>query len=430
MSKNTALGDKESNKYVPDPEKVREIEERIVNIRLGLIFSMPFWAMMCTRLTLQDASGWCKTAATDGRCLYYNVDFFSSMTDDEIMFVMAHEILHCVYDHFMRLDGRDRHIFNCAADFAINFDLKESNVGKMPEIGLYDPKYGNKIAEEIYDELAKNAKQCESMSTLDEHLDVYSDDDNGGSSEGDDGDGEYRQGDENNRPKVSPSEMEKISEEVRNAVITAEEQGGSGASSGHIPSSVRNLIKRWKRSQVDWRNYITTRYKSDIKHDSTYMRPSRRGELDGGILLPGMNVLDQVKAHVSIDTSGSMTDEMLTDLLSEVRGLMEQFVDFELHVWCFDTTVHPESYKVFNAYNLEEIADYKMYGGGGTLFMSNWEFMKEQDIQPDTLLLFTDGFPCDSWGDPNYCDTVFLVHGSKDIVADFGTTLYYDSKRN
>ena len=62
----------------------------------------------------------------------------------------------------------------------------------------------------------------------------------------------------------------------------------------------------------------------------------------------------------------------------------------------------------------DESIEYKIEGGGGTDFMANWEYMKEHGIEPQKFIMFTDGYTWDTWGDPDYCDTVFVVHEHHD----------------
>jgi hypothetical protein len=52
--------------------------------------------------------------------------------------------------------------------------------------------------------------------------------------------------------------------------------------------------------------------------------------------------------------------------------------------------------------------------------------MKQQELTPKLYIMFTDGYPFDSWGDPDYCDTMFVVHGNTTIQAPFGITTYYE----
>ena len=77
----------------------------------------------------------------------------------------------------------------------------------------------------------------------------------------------------------------------------------------------------------------------------------------------------------------------------------------------------------------EEISEYELAGGGGTMFECMFEFLKDNDIQPDKLVVFTDGYPCGSWGDPNWCDTVWIIHGDRNPNPPFGVFALYDDHR-
>ena len=138
------------------------------------------------------------------------------------------------------------------------------------------------------------------------------------------------------------------------------------------------------------------------------------------------------KAEATLEVPEQVTLEQLQDrpmgreMLSEVKGIMQQFTDFNIQLWCFDTSVY--SYAKFDSTNIDDIDTYEIVGGGGTDFMCNWKYMEENDIQPQRFVMFTDGMPWDSWGDENYCDTVFIIHGSEDIKPPFGNYAYYDMK--
>ena len=123
--------------------------------------------------------------------------------------------------------------------------------------------------------------------------------------------------------------------------------------------------------------------------------------------------------------SGSIGDEDAKIFLSEVKGIMDQYQDYKIDIWCFDTEIY--NHQTFDADSGEDFLNYEPMGGGGTDFMANWTFMKDQDIVPKKFIMFTDGYPWDSWGDPDYCDTLFIVKGS-DNEAPFGQTVKYDEK--
>ena len=75
-----------------------------------------------------------------------------------------------------------------------------------------------------------------------------------------------------------------------------------------------------------------------------------------------------------------------------------------------------------------DITEYDITGGGGTDFDCVYEHMVNESIEPDQLVMFTDGYPYGSWGDENYCDTLFVIHGDKQrrIESPFGATIHYE----
>tara|TARA_Y100000287_G_C13955317_1_gene226095 strand:- start:54 stop:554 length:501 start_codon:yes stop_codon:yes gene_type:complete len=156
------------------------------------------------------------------------------------------------------------------------------------------------------------------------------------------------------------------------------------------------------------------------------MNPSRKG-LNEGFYLPGMDRETTIDIVAALDMSGSIMDEMAMDFLSEFKGIMDQYTDFKIHLVCFDTEVHNPV--VFTQNNMEEFLDYELAGGGGTDFDCVYNWMKEEGIQPKKLVMFTDGYPWDSWGDESYCDALFIVHGGgyggRSPEAPFGITVPY-----
>ena len=98
--------------------------------------------------------------------------------------------------------------------------------------------------------------------------------------------------------------------------------------------------------------------------------------------------------------------------LGEVQGTSQEYKDYNIKLWCFDTVLTMNKILLFH--NGSELSEYKVTGGGGTDFNANWEYMKENDILPKRFIMFTDGYPWDSWGDDNYCDTVFVIRPNHD----------------
>ena len=398
-----------------------EVKEMIVSGRVRMLIKHPFFGTLATRLKLVEAQ-WCPTAAVDGKHFYYNPDFFRTLTPEEIDFVVGHEVMHCVYDHCgeggrlldYKEEDRDPKLWNIAADYKVNQACVESKIGVMPKSALYDPKYHGKYTEEIYQYMKQNKEQHEDKQTLDEHL----------FGDGNDPQGGTGKNDPTGRTapiKISKAEAKQIKDQMKQAVIQAAQTAGAG----NMPGDVARLIKSMTEPKMDWRQLLNNSILSLLKSDFTWMRQSRKSR-SMGIYLPAQDNDEKIDVCIGLDVSGSIDDQMIADFMGEVGGIMQQFQDFRLRVWTFDTQVYAESFKEFTPMNADEIKDYNIVGCGGTDFECNWNFMEDNDIVPDKFVMFTDGYPFGSWGNEAYCDTLFVIHGSDHIVPPFGEHAYYD----
>ena len=399
-----------------------DVQDRIIVARVGLLLRHPFFGNMATRLKVQHCDDWCPTAATDGKHLFYNTQFFNALSNKEIEFVIAHEILHCVFDHIIRREDRDPMIYNIACDYIVNNTLVRDKIGepvKMIQI-FQDWKYDGWQSEAVYDDIYKKAEEngkkfLEQMGELlDEHIDWETK-----PSKPKAGKGGGKESDQ--RPSYTKEEMKKIRDQIKENMISSAQSAGAG----NIPAEVERMIKELTEPKMNWREILRQQIQATIRNDYTFSRPSRKG-WHTGVVLPGMNFDQQIDCAICFDMSGSIGDDQAVNFLSEVKGIMDEFKEYNLKLWCFDTAVYNE--KDYSSSDGEDFSEYKPIGGGGTEFMCNWEYMKEHDIQPKKLIMFTDGYPFGSWGDPDYCDTVFVIHGHHDrsLKAPFGVTTHYE----
>jgi len=397
------------------PQEKAKVVEKLITARVGLLLRHPFFGNMATRLELIDASDWCPTLATDGRKFYYNVGFVDKMTPKQCEFGFAHEVLHNVFDHMGRRNGRNPQLSNIAADYAVNQILKDERIGEVPEwIKIFqDNKYRGKSYEEIYAEIYEKADKID-ISQLGELLDEHLDEEDGEGS----GDGDKDGKDGNGRPRYSKEELKKIRDEIKEAMVSSAQAAGAGK----IPAGVARLIKDFTEPKMDWRSLLRQQIQSIIKSNFSFSRPNRRSQHSGAVLPALMNE-ETIDVSIAIDMSGSISDVQAKDFLSEVKGIMEEYKDFKMDLWCFDTEVY--NYAKFTGDNMDDIMNYEVKGGGGTDFDANFEFMKEEGIEPKKFIMFTDGYPCGSWGDEQYCESLFIIHGNDSIIPPFGSYAYY-----
>ncbi|MBG11237.1 MAG: hypothetical protein CMD92_08780 [Gammaproteobacteria bacterium] len=406
-----------------------EAKEQLVSARIKMLFNQPFFGNIACRLKLKDVTdeGWCPTAATDGRHFFYNRDFVNSLNVQQTVFLVGHEIGHCIYEHFLRVSDRDKQYWNMAGDYKINGMLVREKIGEIiDQIKIcYDPKYmGDEwYTENVYDDLKAN--QAPVQATLDVHLDMEGEGPEGKPCEGGDGDGDESNGKgKGKKPTISKDDAKAISDELKNAVIQAAQSVGAG----NVPADIARIIGQLTEPKMDWKALIRVSLESNMKNDFTFMTPNRKSQFNN-VVLPAMNKEHMIDVGIGIDVSGSIYDKDTQAFLSEVQGVMDQFGSYRIRIWCFDTRV--TGFDEFTHDDGRSISEFQMTGGGGTDFVCNWDFMKENDIQPDQFIMFTDGEPFRSWGDAEYCDTLFLVKNNySKPVAPFGQTVYYDQDPN
>jgi predicted metal-dependent peptidase len=411
MADSTVI-DKEKVVTVTDPKTDAAAREKLTTARIGLLLKAPFFGQLATRMTLTNADEWCGTAATDGRKFYYNSEFVNKMPLKQLEFLVGHEILHAVYDHMGRRGDRQPRLSNIAADYCVNQDLVEQRIGEKISVVpiLFDNKFKGQSYEEVYEYLYQNADkidldQLEKM-LLDDHLE-----------EDGDGDGDSKDG--SGKPKLSKEEAAAIRDEIKGAVIAAAQAAGAG----NLPMGVKRLLKDITAPVIGWKELLQQQITAVIKNDYTWARPSRRSwHMDA--VLPGLKPGDMIDICIAMDQSGSISEADSRAFLGEIKGIMEAFDEYKITLWCFDTEIY--NVQTYTSDNIDDIMEYEPMGGGGTDFMANWEFMKENNIEPKKFIMFTDGMPFGEWGEEEYCETVWIIKGNPGCEPPWGIWAHYE----
>lgn len=395
------------------------IRQRIKATTFRCMRHYPFYGTIALGLQVEEVpeDSWIKTAATDNFKLYYNKHFINALDNEELLFLFGHEVLHVVLKHIARRGNRNAAIWNSAGDYIINHMLVEAGVGKFPSVGgLYDEKYATQTTDKVYDELYdKNPPQ----NNFDQHFEVTI---GQGGDEAGTGDGSSQQ------VTMSQEEIDEISVQVDAQIIQALENAKKTNSAGQVPAGIRRMIEDMTESKIPWRSFLNETARSQVKSDYTWSKPNRRYQALG-IIIPSIKTESHFEFTIGIDTSGSISTKMLQDFVSEIYFISRSFRSFKIQVFQYDTEVY--GFREFTQENIEEMASYEIKGGGGTCFDAAYNYFKEHDIRPKTYINFTDGMPWQSWGDEDYCNTIFMIHDegqiNNKVKAPFGTTLYYDS---
>ena len=396
------------------------IIDKLTTARVGLLLKAPFFGNMATRMRLIDASDWCPTAATNGRDFMYNKKFVEKLSVKKLEFLFAHEICHGIFDHFGRVGSRDRMLSNIAQDYAVNQILVDERIGeKITEVKIcYDPKYRGLAWEEIYDQLYDQAEKISMPSLLKQLGDLLDEHIKEGDGQGEgEGDKEGKGG----RPGMTKAEAQAIKDEIKEAMI----QSAAASGAGKTPAGIMRMIKDMTEPKINWRDLVRQEIQSIVRNDYSFQRYNRKSQQSGAIL-PGLKEATTIDIAIAIDMSGSIGQEDASTFLGEVKGIMDQYEDFKIDIWCFDTEIY--NHQGITHDNSEDLLDYEPQGGGGTDFDVNFTFMEQEGIQPKKFIMFTDGYPCGSWGPEDYCDTIFIVKGNESAEAPFGQTVIYEKE--
>lgn len=289
------------------------------------------------------------------------------------------------------------------------------------------------------DEISKEEieKAIEDMfpnGSFDDHFDLSGETEETGGNESsveENSDGQYVS---TGAPDLSQSSVDRNMENFKGDLIIAKDTMGDvegGTNAGRLPAGVLRVLKELEEPVFDWRKYVKKHVLGLKKQQLSWTTPKRRG-FDSNFILPGKKPEKIYKIHICLDTSGSIREEELRDFLSEVYGAARQLRNVEIMLWTFDTEIY--NVQTFTKRDIHKIVEYKIYGNGGTDFMKNFLFMKEENIRPDLFVMFTDGGYFGEPGIKGFCDTLYVIHDDHarhvNIDPAYGRTIHYkrDSK--
>ena len=95
------------------------IEDRLIKISLQLREILPFYYSVYAvidKIQTEEID----IAGVDHKSFYYNPKNLNKLPDDELLFVVLHEICHIALKHASRIGDKDPKLFNIAADLYVN----------------------------------------------------------------------------------------------------------------------------------------------------------------------------------------------------------------------------------------------------------------------------------------------------------------------
>ena len=334
-----------------------------------------------------------RTAATNGKRIKYNPEFFMSLDNEERVFLMLHEAMHCAYLHMERTTGRDHSRFNIAADHVINLQLKDRGF-KMPECGIADDDYKELSTEQIYDLLPENP---------------------GGGNGNVPGFGSDLEEPEGGN---SPEAQEQLRQDMQDILVRAALQSQmANDKPGSIPGDIQIFLDRLLNPKLPWQRILQKYLNAFSKNDYSFKKPNRRFFPDH--YLPSMYGENLINFAAFADISGSVTDHEFHVQVSETAGIMRMMKPKQILFGQFDTEI--KSVEKIN--DLRDMYKIEFTGRGGTDIEPVIHWANKN--KPQLLMVFSDGdfnFPKVQTKVP----TIWLVYNNPNFTAPFGKVIHYE----
>lgn len=364
--------------------------EKIEQARLLLVTEFPFYGSIFLRLNVHEDLT-CGTAWTDGEAIGFNPVFMGKHTILQILGVFVHEILHVILKHHLRGDinpafHENFMKWNKACDYSLNPMIVKTPGMDLPPGCLVDlKKWGDSLAEHIFEQLPDEPK-CPKCGGSGQQGQPQPGQGQGTPCPCQDGMiGEvrpYKDG------KANAAERDQAANEVDQWVNAA---GMKANNAGRLGGNEKELIKRIVAPVVCWEDELQFICEEITKDDYTWKMPNQR-YVQQGVYLPSMYGQRSVDMLFFIDTSGSLSNEQLTQIMAEVRKIISTF-HIRVIVVYWDT-----GFKDIEIFEESDVLDpswkLNVSGRGGTNFTDVLTWMDnnlhDQDVDPEAVVFFTD----------------------------------------
>ena len=383
--------------------------DKLTKAKATLVIEQPFYASLLFRMPFVESTQ-VETMGVNGREIFYNpASDLGDMPMTQLKGVLCHEVMHCANGHHTRRGGRDFGEWNEACDLAINPIILNAGMELPPNV-LNDPSWEGMSAEAIYHARHSSPKPPEPEDEQEDDDTQGDDDQPGDDGAGDDdsqGDGDGDQGDTGGCGCVmdfpgdtdAPPSPAELASERQDWNVAMAQAAQTARVAGELGADVERMVKDALTSQAPWEELLREFMTQKASDDYSWSPPNRR-YIWRELYLPSTTSTRMGEMVVAVDTSGSITDEVLAQFSGELSCILDDVTPACVHVvYCDARVCHvdeitPEEFPV----------TLKAHGGGGTRFAPVFEWVEENDIEPACLVYLTDMMSCDlaTLDEPDY----------------------------
>jgi len=381
-------------------------EDRITRSKIHLQDSHPFWAYLIMKLKIiEDKDNKLPEYAgmgvnTQGEMLWKR-SFVNGLSEEELKFVLAHEVGHLVFGHLFRLGNRNIVFFNIAADMIINDILRENGFTPPKDCIIPDYNHTMKIFGKTIENV--NEKTAEELYEVVYQKEIFKEV------------GLKEIGfDHHEYGELSDKEKEALEEKWKENLIEA---AVHSKQRGKLPANIERLVGHLLNPKFNWRQMLRKYIVSMLPYDFSFSRPNRKIP---NFILPGV-IKETVDIVVHIDTSGSIGKHELNLFLSEIIGIANSHKN--LNMTLIECDMQINQVIQVNSKNSSKIKNFKMKGGGGTSHKTVWEYIKKNKRNCKLFISLTDLYSDIELKDKPSAEVLWLVPKSGDTKVPFGKIL-------
>jgi len=373
-------------------------EDKITKAKIEIMGEQPFFSylLLQSKITKQNDMPM-PTMGVDAKGnIYYDKAFVEGLPQDELQGCLIHEIMHQCLLHLVRVNSRDKTIWNIATDTVINailvknkFTLPKGSI--IPDykdvVEIYGTKIvdcSNKSAEEVYDELISNKDLTKKVKESYEGMDVHI----FGSGLPEDGEGDEEGNGKkqtvNGKPLTS-KEKKQVEQKFKQMMAEATT---NARNRGNLPSGMDRILENLLEPKICWKALLNKYVVSTFSSDTSWNRPHKKS-ISSGCYLPNV-VRETVEVTVAVDVSGSISNKEYTEFMSEMVGIAKSFRQVNMNVLFWDTTVGAEV--EIRGGDLDKLKRQNVSGYGGTDFSCVRKYLYKKNKRPKVLICFTDGY--------------------------------------
>lgn len=344
---------------------------------------------------------------SDDGILSYDDDYIKSLSSEEVVGVICHEVMHMSLSHLLRRKSRQKDKWDFAADLCVNSILDQNDFvlpygSSVPKNGMFETEHqvlidlDKKSVEQIYDEIEDppQDKKPKGGKGKGQNPPGQSPPPPNGNGEGE-GNGDNKQGPGRYPPGFDKhKENEKQSQSERQNKESQWKQKLSaayihGKQKGNIPLGMERIHDQLFKEEIDWRALLTRYLQRLMPVDYTWARPHKKS-YSIGVYFPDI-VREKIEVIIAIDTSGSISKADLNDFISEVRGMVRAYQNrISVRILSHDVEVHSD--QEFLPFDMNIISKLNLKGGGGTSHKPVMEALNKK-LQPGSVaIFFTDGY--------------------------------------